>query len=150
INYLAVAYEKGGRMNEALAIYEENLKHRQAKLGKDHPDTLLSLNNLANGYETAGRLKDAVPLFEALFKLRKARFGLDHSDTLASMNILAGAYLDSKNWTEAEKIARECLDVREKNQLDDWRRFLTSSQLGAALAGQKRFDEAESLLVEGY
>jgi len=33
---------------------------------------------------------------------------------------------------------------------DDWRLFNTKSMLGGALAGQKKFQEAEPLLVEGY
>ena len=46
--------------------------------------------------------------------------------------------------------AGKCLGFREKMQPDDWPRFLTMSQLGAALVGQKRYSEAEPLLIPGY
>ncbi len=39
---------------------------------------------------------------------------------------------------------------RERGQPDDWRRFHTMSQLGAALAGQKKCIEAEPMLLKGY
>jgi hypothetical protein len=39
---------------------------------------------------------------------------------------------------------------REKKLPDDWVLFDTKSMLGGALAGQKKFQEAEPLLVEGY
>jgi hypothetical protein len=66
------------------------------------------------------------------------------------MNNLSTAYLDGQRWAEAETIARDCLGLREKKQPDDWWRFHTMSQLGAALAGQKKYGEAEPMLLQGY
>jgi eukaryotic-like serine/threonine-protein kinase len=66
------------------------------------------------------------------------------------MNDLATAYLDGQQWSKAETVARDCLSLRAKKQPDDWLSFHTMSQLGAALAGQKKYAEAEPLLVEGY
>src|SRR5262249_33044804 len=43
-----------------------------------------------------------------------------------------------------------CLDHRKKSQPDDWTCFHSMSQLGAALAGQKKYAEAEPLLIDGY
>ncbi len=54
------------------------------------------------------------------------------------MNHLAGTYLATNRWAEAEVTARECLSHFEKKQPDEWLRFHAMSQLGAALAGQKR------------
>ena len=50
----------------------------------------------------------------------------------------------------AEPLLRECLTVREKQMPDSWLTFNTQSQLGAALLGQKKYTEAEPLLVKGY
>ena len=47
-------------------------------------------------------------------------------------------------------LLRECLELREKTKVDEWLRFHTMSQLGAALAGQGKFAEAEPLLTNGY
>src|SRR6185369_6119512 len=46
--------------------------------------------------------------------------------------------------------ARDCLNLRQKTRPDEWRRFHTMSQLGAALAAQARYSEAEPLLIAGY
>jgi hypothetical protein len=67
-----------------------------------------------------------------------------------SRNGLVRAYLDANRWTDAEVTARHCLRRREAGQPDDWWRFHTLSQLGAALAGQRRYGEAEALLIRGY
>lgn len=51
---------------------------------------------------------------------------------------------------EAEPLARECLAMREAIIPDDWRTFNARSVLGGCLLGQKKFTEAEPLLISGY
>ena len=45
---------------------------------------------------------------------------------------------------------RECLDVREKKQLNVCNTFNTQLMLGGALLGQKKYTDAEPLLLKGY
>jgi tetratricopeptide (TPR) repeat protein/tRNA A-37 threonylcarbamoyl transferase component Bud32 len=149
-NDLARAYQAAGRTAEAITLHEANLKLFESKLGPDHPHTLTAMNNLARAYQAASRLTDALPLFEGTLKRCQAQLGPGHPITLQIMNNLAGAYLDARRWAEAERTARECLRLREKKQTDDWLRFHTMSQLGAALAGQKKYNEAEPLILAGY
>jgi eukaryotic-like serine/threonine-protein kinase len=147
---LAATYRDAGRIADALSLFDETLRLQKAKLGLDHPDTLSTMNNLARTFLNARRLSDALPLFFETLKLRRARSGADHPHTLATMNNLVAAYLDAQRWPEAETLARECLDLRERKRPSDWERFHTMSQLGAALAGQKKYAEAEPLLLQGY
>ena len=60
------------------------------------------------------------------------------------------ALLQQKKWTEAEQHLRECLEVREKAQPDHWRTFNTRSTLGGVFWDQKKYAEAERLLLVGY
>jgi hypothetical protein len=53
-------------------------------------------------------------------------------------------------WAEAEPVLRECLGSREKSQPDEWSTFNTRSTLGGSLLGQKKYAEAEPLIVSGY
>ena len=131
-------------------MFEEVVANRSAKIGIDHPDTLRAMSNLALAHQHAGRTDAAVKMLEDVVRLRKSKLGLDHPDTLKSMNDLAGAYLETKRWHDAELVLRPCLDLRQKRATADWRRFLTMSQLGASLAAQKKYAEAEPLLVDGY
>ncbi len=55
-----------------------------------------------------------------------------------------------KKWTEAEPLLRECLAIREKAQPDEWTTFNTRSLLGGSLLGQKKYAEAEPLILSGY
>src|SRR5262249_34444993 len=53
-------------------------------------------------------------------------------------------------WAEAERPLRRCLAIREKIQPDAWNTFNTQSLLGGALVGQKKYADAEPLLLRGY
>jgi serine/threonine protein kinase/tetratricopeptide (TPR) repeat protein len=147
---LAAAYLIAGRTLDAIPIFEEVLAARKAKLGPDHPDTLKSLSNLALARQDAGRAAEAVTILEEVVRLRTSKLGPAHTDTLKSLNDLAGAYLETKRWGDAERLLRSCLARREQQQPDDWRRYQTMSQLGAALAAQEKYAEAEPLLIGGY
>jgi len=149
-NNVADCYRDAGRIAEAIKMHEQTLRQLEPKLGPDHPYTLSSRSGLAADYAAAGRTAEAIALFEATLKARQSTLGADHPNTLIALNNLAGAYLDSKRWNDAEKTARECLAMRQQKQPDDWWRFHTASQLGAALAGEKKYAEAELNLIQGY
>jgi lipopolysaccharide biosynthesis regulator YciM len=67
-----------------------------------------------------------------------------------SRNNLSRAYAAVGLFAKAEPILRECLTIREKIQPDDWWTFQTRSQLGGSLLGQKKFAEAEPLILQSY
>jgi len=149
---LADCYYEAGRIPDAIALHERTLRQLESKVGKDHPYTVACRAGLAADYEAADRLVDAIALFEATLKTRRSTLGPEHPNTLISMNELAGPSLKAKRWDDVEKIARECLAFRQKQKddVEQWWRFCTESQLGAALAGQRKFAEAEPYLIQGY
>ena len=51
---------------------------------------------------------------------------------------------------EAETPLREALAIRKKTLPEHWSTFNTQSMLGGALLGQKRFADAEPLLIDAY
>jgi hypothetical protein len=118
--------------------------------GPDHPETLAAMHNLAVSYAQAQRLDEAISLFAEVVRLRKAKLLPDHPDTLASLDGLVDAEQAAGHWAEAEAAARDGLDARTRKAPDDWPRFHTMSLLGAALAGQRRYAQAEPLLIGGY
>jgi serine/threonine protein kinase len=147
---LANAYREAGRLADALGLYEEALKRSKTKLGPDHQNTLRAMNNLANAYRDADRLADAVTLHRETLKRRRAALGSDHPDTLQSLDNLGRAYLLAGIPASAEPLLREALTIRQKNTPDDWATFDTRSALGASLLDQKKYSEAEPLVISGY
>jgi hypothetical protein len=63
---------------------------------------------------------------------------------------LALAAVSLEKFAQGEPLAREAVEFNRKKQPDDWQRFRAESLLGASLAGQQKYAEAESLLVGGY
>ena len=91
-NNLACAYHDAGKLEEAITLYEQNLKDFEDLLGPHHPSTLTSRNNLACAYQTTGRLDKAITLYEQNLKDRTHILGPHHPSTLTSRNNLAYTY----------------------------------------------------------
>jgi hypothetical protein len=63
------------------------------------------------------------------------------------MGLLAEVELQEQKCADAEPLLREAVDTTVKTRPDSWNRYYFQGLLGASLAGQKRFAEAEPLLV---
>jgi serine/threonine protein kinase/tetratricopeptide (TPR) repeat protein len=147
---LARGYEAAGRLQEALPWYEQTLKLRQAQLGARHPDTLRSMNNLALAYMSVGRLNDAEPLWRELAALWKEQTGpdsLSHGRVLANLGLTR---LRQHKYGDAEPALRDALAIHAKQQPTDWTTFHLMSLLGASLVGQRKYAQAEALLLQSY
>jgi serine/threonine protein kinase len=147
---LAMAYRDARKLDLALPLHEESLTLTKAALGLDHPDTLRSMNSLALAYGSAGKLDLALPLFEETLKLRMAKFGPEHPDTAGTMASLGSLLIEKRLFIEAEALLRECLTIREKTKPDAWTTFNTRRLLGSAVLNQKRYADAEQLLLKAY
>src|SRR5262249_35314084 len=51
---------------------------------------------------------------------------------------------------DAEAVLRQCLAIQQKQQPEAWTTFHSQALLGAALLGQKKYADAEPLLLGGY
>jgi hypothetical protein len=60
------------------------------------------------------------------------------------------AYVSERKFVESEPLAKGIVEFGRKNMPDEWQRFRAESMLGDSLAGQKKYTEAEPLLMEGY
>ncbi len=147
---LANSYRAAGRFDDALRLNEQTYRLMKAKLGPDQRDTLASMDNLAASFRDVGRFDEAFQLDEEALKRMKSKLGPDHSCTLNTMDSLAETCLPVNRPAEAELLTRECLAIRQKTSPDEWTMFNTQSLLGGALLAQKKYAEAEPLLVSGY
>src|SRR5439155_22948964 len=64
--------------------------------------------------------------------------------------ILASILERQGKLADAEPLARECLAIYEAKNTDYWRVFEARSLLGATLLAQKKYADAEPLLLSGY
>jgi serine/threonine protein kinase/tetratricopeptide (TPR) repeat protein len=133
----------------AVEVFDKALKTRQAKLGPDDPDTLMSMNNLGLAYADSGKLDKALPLYEETLRLMKAKLGPDHPDSLTGMHNLAGGYLATGKLDKALPLYEESLKLREaKLGLDHPLTLTTMSALANGYLAAGQLDKALPLLEE--
>ncbi len=142
---LAVGLVALGRAEEALPMLEEARQRSEEfrELGWVAP-------HLFEAAASAGRREQVVMLLpEMLADMRRAL--PPNSPPLAGglarvslMLLQVGAF------EEAESCVRESLEIRQRAQPDHWTTHNTRAMLGAALLGQKKYADAEPLLLEGY
>ena len=70
--------------------------------------------------------------------------------SLASLLEMGAVRLAQGKYSEAETLLRESSRLAEKRWPDAAYRFYVMSLLGASLAGQKKYADAEPLLLQGY
>jgi tetratricopeptide (TPR) repeat protein len=139
---LGSAYLDLGEPDQAVKQLKRALELREGWLGPDHRDTGDVRNKLAIARRRAGDGEDEVgDLFEQ---------GTDSSTRAAALAVRGAALLAQNKPVEAELKLRECLTIRQKIRPDDWATFDAQVLLGEALLAQKKYAEAEQLLVQGY
>lgn len=147
---LATIYCSQGKYPQAEALQSRVLEVQRRILGTEHPDTLETMSGFVSLYQRQGRYALAETYATKALAGRQHVLGSEHPDTISSMADLALAYLSERKFAEAEPLVREALETEKKRQPNDWQRYRVASLLGASLAGQKKFADAELLLIEGY
>jgi tetratricopeptide (TPR) repeat protein len=150
MNNLADAYSGLGNYAQAEALLSRTLEISRRVLGAEHPNTLLLLADSASIYQRQGNYALAETAAAQALAGRRRALGSNNPDTMASAADLALAYLSEGKFAESEPLAREALAFDRQAQPTDWQRFRAESLLGAGLAGQKKYADAEPLLLEGY
>ena len=113
-NNLATAYQDAGKLDEAITLFERNLKDFECIQEPNHPDTLTSRNNLATAYQVAGRLDEAITLHKQSLEACTRILGPNHAHTLTTRNNLAIAYQDAGRLDEAIELHQQNLEDRTR------------------------------------
>ena len=150
IRGVAVAYYDQGKYLEAERLFTRTLEVSNRLLAQEDPDTLAVRLMLAGLYLLEGKLDMSEESFNELLVVNRRASGPEAKTTLLSMTLLDWARLHQQKYIEVEKESREVLLLLEKIQPDEWERFNCLSILGASVAGQKRFADAEPLLLSAY
>jgi eukaryotic-like serine/threonine-protein kinase len=150
MNNLAAVYAVQRKYPEAEALFTRTVEISRRVLGPEHPLTLSYLAEFAFLYQREGKYASAETYAAQSLAGRRHALGVNNAVTMSSAQDLALAYQSQGKFAEAEPLAREALEFNRKQQPDDWQRFRAESLLGASLTGQKKYTEAEPLLLEGY
>ncbi|HXJ96259.1 MAG TPA: serine/threonine-protein kinase [Terriglobia bacterium] len=147
---LALNYTMSGRYAAAKALYGQVLEMSRRVLGPEHPATLYTGLAFAWMYQRAGKYALAEAYAAQAVAGYRHALGPDDPTTMNAAADLALAYLSQGKFAQCELLAREAVQADQKDRPDDWQRFRAESLLGASLARENKYAEAEPLLLGGY
>jgi tetratricopeptide (TPR) repeat protein len=142
---LGVAYTDAGRVAESIPLLEEVYT-----ASKKVPLLRGVGAHLLDAYAKAGRPAEAKKLIDEVLADTRKSLPKDSPELGGMLAQFGLSLLEMKGYTESEPLLRECLAIREKTQPDAWNTYNTQSLLGGALLGQKKYADAEPLLLKGY
>jgi tetratricopeptide (TPR) repeat protein len=146
---LALAYQAARQLDKALPLFEQAAAGIE-KRRFQHVSAGRTVGETAAAYEQAGQLEKAEGWRRKWLAHVRDKAGASSAAYAGELAALGFNLLRQQNWAEAERALRDCLAVREKQQPEEWTTFNTQSMLGGALLGQKKFADAEPLLLKGY
>ena len=143
---IARSYLMLGKYEEAEQMYRQALELREAVLGKEHPDTLASIDNLARVFRRQGKHKQAEQMHRQALELTEAVLGKEHPDTLISINNLAVVLSRQGKYKEAEQMHWQVLELRKAVLGKEHPDTLTSiNNFAVVLSRQGKYKEAEQM-----
>jgi non-specific serine/threonine protein kinase/serine/threonine-protein kinase len=146
---LAEALVEGQDLDRGVPLLEDAVARSRRTLGADHDVTLIATEYLALARRRQGRLDDARALLTASLDARRRLLGPLHRYTIEDAVDLALVLLEQHEDALAESTTRPIVAAGLQPS-SPWFFHAAKSVLGAALAGQKRFDEAERELLQAH
>jgi serine/threonine protein kinase len=149
-NHLAQIYANQGKFDKAEPLAATVYETGVSVLGDDSRDVMIWRYSLASVYLAQQKYAKAEPLLARSMKDLRILLPKDDPRIVLALASLCIARLQLKKWDTAEAPLREFLELLEKQTPDSWQTFNVKSLLGASLLGQKKFADAEPLLLEAY
>ena len=135
-----------GKYQQAEQMYQQTAKLMETALGREHPNTLQSMNNLAVVLDIQGKYEEAKQMHQQTLKLMETVLGREHPNTLVSMGNLALALGSQGKYPEAEKMHRQewmlCQKVLGREHPNTLRSI---NNLALVLDSQGKYEEAEQM-----
>jgi tetratricopeptide (TPR) repeat protein len=153
--YLGSTYREQGKLAKARPLLEKALEGASRLHGEEHPNTLAALSQMALLYGDQGRLAESESVLVRVAEIARRRWKVkrwqDGTLTLPwTLNRLARNLLVQGKFAEAEPVARESTLIYRESMPGSWQRFCSESLVGGSLLGQKKYAEAEPLLLSSY
>ncbi|MFT3879437.1 MAG: tetratricopeptide repeat protein [Gemmatales bacterium] len=146
---MAQCYEEVNRIPEALLLFEfAAAGMERMRFQSQNAKTIISA--AINAYEKNGQLDKAEAWRRKWLAVVKDKGVPSSSDYGESLSGLGANLMRQHRWVEAEKTLRESLSIREKEGAEKWSTSNTRGLLGQALLGQKKYADAEPLLLKAY
>ena len=147
---LTAVFQRQGALAEAEAVIREELAIIRKTSGNENRVVEALLFQLAGVLRDQNKLAEAEAAYREELAVERKLSGNESLSVANSLAEMTRFFLAQGKDAEAEPLARECLAIREKKTPHQWLTFTSQCLLGRALLGQKKFTEAEPLLLSSY
>lgn len=144
---LARVYQRAGRFDGAIGLYEQALISARQIFGDDDPIPLTIAGNLASAYREAGQFDDAITLLEEMLPQVRRVLGDDHEVAWTSSGHLAAVYQRVGRVDDAILLFEQVLTATRRSVGDDHVRTLEAADgLACAYHAAHQLDKAIQVL----
>jgi tetratricopeptide (TPR) repeat protein len=112
--------------------------------------TRIDIYMLAETYAGGHKYSEAEAAYNQVLNAQRRFAAPDAINTPVTAANIGWVQFQQKRFADAEKTFRETADALRRVAPDSWERFNVDSMLGASLAAQRKFEQAEPLLISGY
>ena len=145
----ALVFEQ--RYDEAIELIEQALAIQEHVYGPDHPRVANVLNELGTVALQRGKFDEAESRFRRMVEIYQKAYGEHHYQTVLASANLASVFLARDDYARAEQMLEKVVQgYTETLSADHLYTGIAHIKLGRALAGLKRYGEAESHTLTGY
>ena len=146
-NLAFVLYAKGDQ-RAAIQMMREAIAMNRRVLGPDHPDVAGGGTSLAYWLTAAGEFGEAAGLLDEALAIRRKSLPAEDPQIGSTLTVQANLLLARGDFKGALDVAGQALKILELGlPADHWLVAMAKNVEGAALAGLKRYAEAEKLLL---
>ena len=148
---LGLALRRLEDLEAAAEAYREALQLQQQLLGPDHPHLMPTLGNLGGLEVARGALARALAAYSRASELARSHLGPSHWRTVFYSLRTEGVRIRQGEAAAAEARVRRLLERWRRERGDEhWVAAFGDGILGEALLAERRFDEAEAVLVRSF
>jgi serine/threonine protein kinase len=162
LSRLASTHQLAGHLDQAVVLFRQSVEGFE-KRGFQDQFAERSLSRLIAGLEKQELYAEAESWRRKWLAALKEHHKENSPQYAYQLEGLGLDLLEQQQWVEAEKVVRECQALQTKLfdtaptmpttgslKVSPWRVAHAKSMLGKTLVGQKKFAQAETLLLEGY
>ncbi len=150
VSNLARVVMQLGKLEEAEELLRGAYEASKRALNPEAEVRVKCTSNFIDVLIELDRPKEAEVYARELLAVHREMGGAHVVKASCALEQLGITLINQEQFSSAETAIQECLDIRLAIDPNHWETNRASALLGASLAGQRRFEEAESLMIEPF
>lgn len=147
---LGESYLKANKAEKAIVQFQKVLRNQREIEGDGKIASAPVLRSLGVAFLAAGKFAEAAKAISDTIALDRRQIPVDQAQLADDLAVFGRTQLRAGKPAEAETALREAITLNDQKRPNKWQGFSARCSCGESLLEQKRFVEAEALLVKGY